>query len=137
MPLEALALPLVIWGLQRGFARIGSYFFLGSLLGTAITDLYIHSAGLLPEWRGVMREVDSADAATVFQTALIKMQSSAGLAWSAGLCLLLLVVGLWGLRQGWSGHCLRQLHWWAFSGAVLSTLWVDSLFWWGSLLVSQ
>jgi hypothetical protein len=34
----------------------------------------------------------------------------------------LLSVGIWPLRH-------RQLHWWAFGGAVLSTLLVDGLFW--------
>jgi hypothetical protein len=40
----------------------------------------------------------------------------------------LLVVGLWSLGKG-------HLQWWAFSGAVLSTILVDSLFWLAASMV--
>ncbi|MEN9223444.1 MAG: DUF3120 domain-containing protein, partial [Thermostichus sp. BF3_bins_97] len=55
MPVEALGIPVVWWGARQRFARIGTWFYLGSLWGTAITDLYIHSVGLLPEWRQAMQ----------------------------------------------------------------------------------
>ncbi|MDX2270689.1 MAG: DUF3120 domain-containing protein [Cyanobacteriota bacterium] len=134
LPIEALGLPLAIWGLRRGFATIGQYFYLGSLLGTAVTDLYIHSVHLLPEWRQVMQAEAFELAGSAFFSALDKMQTPWGMVWALELSLLLLVVGLWSLHYGWK---TQQLTWWAFSGAVLSTLLVDSLFWWGAMLLAH
>ena len=75
MPVEAIALPLAVWGLWRGFARIGNYFYLGSLFGTAITDLYIHTVGLLPQWRAAMQpRVSEVILTGTMHEAVIKMQ---------------------------------------------------------------
>lgn len=138
MPVEAIALPLALWGLQRGFARIGNYFFLGSLFGTAITDLYIHTVGLLPQWRGVMLSQmhdRPINAAVALNSALMQMQSFRGATCAVLLGCLLLSVGLMGLHYASLTAPRRSLHWWAFSGAVLSTLLVDGLFGWGALTV--
>ena len=54
LPIEALGLPIALGCLYLGVGRVGSYFFLGSLLGTAITDLYINWMGLFPAWRQLM-----------------------------------------------------------------------------------
>ncbi len=129
MPVESLGIPLVAWGMRQRFARIGTWFYLGSLLGTAITDLYIHSVGLLPEWRQAM-QFDRLDQAVIpFMAALEKMATPAGLSWGIGLGLLLLGVGLWRIQGS------RRLHHWAFAGAVLNTLLVDGLFAWGAALL--
>jgi hypothetical protein len=55
LPVEALGLPIAIACLRCGRGRVGSYFFLGSLLGTAVTDLYINWMNLFPNWRQLMR----------------------------------------------------------------------------------
>lgn len=126
MPVEALGIPMVWWGARQRFARIGTWFYLGSLWGTAITDLYIHSVGLLPEWRQAM-QFDRLDQAVIpFMAALDKMATLWGLAWGLGLGCLLLGVGLWMIQGS------RRLHHWAFAGAVLNTLLVDGLFVWGA-----
>lgn len=120
MPIETVALPVVIWGLCKGWAREGNYFFLGSLLGTAITDLYIHSVALLPHWRLVMQGQDPLN---VMTDVLARMQTPWSLGCAAMLSLMLLVTGIAGWRWARWDSAL-----WTFSGAVLSTLVVDGLF---------
>lgn len=123
MPIEAVALPVVIWGLRRGWAREGNYFFLGSLLGTAITDLYIHSVALLPHWRLVMQGQDPLN---VMTDVLARMQTPWALSCAMILSLMLLITGVAGWQWAKWDSAL-----WTFSGAVLSTLVVDGLFLWG------
>jgi hypothetical protein len=66
--------------------------------------------------------VDPELATPIFQSAIAQVQTPWGISWAVVLVSTLLVVGIWSLAK-W------QLHWWAFSGAVLSTILVDSLFW--------
>jgi hypothetical protein len=121
LPVEAIGLPFALWGWWRGWGRVGNLFYLGSLFGTALTDVYFYMTNLIPQWRQVMR-VDPALATPIFQSAIAQVQTPWGITLAAVLVGTLLVVGIWSLGKG-------QLHWWAFSGAVLSTILVDSLFW--------
>lgn len=129
LPIESLGLPVVAWLWPRQQLRIGSLFYLGSLLGTAITDLYFYLVDLMPAWRQLM-QIDPAMAFAVLQSALTRMYTPWGLAWAVILALGLLFtglapLGLLTLRQ----NRVETLPWWGFSGAVLSTLLVDGLFW--------
>lgn len=121
LPIEAIGLPFTLWCLWRGSLKVGSLFYLGSLFGTAITDLYFYITNLIPHWREVM-QVDPSLAAPILQSAAAQVQTTWGISWAVVLANLLLGVGLWSLQK-------RQPHWQAFSGAVLSTIVVDSLFW--------
>jgi hypothetical protein len=121
LPVEAIGLPFALWGLWRGWGRVGNLFYLGSLFGTALTDVYFYLTDLIPHWRQLMR-VDPELATPIFQNAIAQVQTPWGISWAVVLVSTLLVVGLWSLVKG-------QLYWWAFSGAVLSTILVDSLFW--------
>ncbi len=121
IPVEAIGVPFAVWCLWRGWGKIGNYFYLGSLLGTAITDLYFYLTNLIPYWRKLM-EVEPTLASPIFKSALAQMQTLWGISWAIVLVNLLLGISLWSLQK-------RHLHWWAFGGAVLSTLVVDSLFW--------
>lgn len=121
LPIEAIGLPFALWGLWRGWGKVGNLFYLGSLFGTALTDVYFYVTDLIPHWRQVMR-VDPELATPIFQSAIAQVQTPWGICWAAMLGSALGVVGLWSLARG-------ALHWWAFSGAVLSTILVDSLFW--------
>ncbi len=120
LPIEAIGVPFAIWCLRRGWGKIGNWFYLGSLFGTAVTDGYFYITGLIPSWRRLM-VVDSSLAFSIFQDALERVSSLWGISWAVVLVMLLLGVGLFPLQS-------RQLHWWVFSGAVLSTILVDSLF---------
>lgn len=121
LPVEALCLPVALWCLYRQKLLIGSWFYLGSLFGTAITDLYFYLAGLIPHWRQIM-QVDPALALPILHNATAQVRTPFGLSSAAVLLTILLIAGIIPLRS-------KQLYWWAFGGAVLSTILVDSLFW--------
>ncbi|MGB3693042.1 MAG: DUF3120 domain-containing protein [Spirulinaceae cyanobacterium] len=121
LPIEAIGLPFALWCLWRGRATVGSLFYLGSLFGTAITDIYFYITGLIPYWRQVM-QVEPDLVAPIFQSAILQVQNTWGLTCAAILVSLLLGVGLWSLQR-------LRVSWWAFGGAVLSTIVVDTLFW--------
>jgi Protein of unknown function (DUF3120) len=120
LPIESIGVPLAIWALWRGVGKIGSLFYLGSLLGTAITDLYFYQVGLIDYWRQLM-QVEPSLAMPILQQAISQVRTPWGTAWAVVLVNLLLGVGIIPLGT-------KQLHWYAFSGAVLTTIVVDSLF---------
>lgn len=120
LPVEAIGLPFALICLYRGWGKVGNLFYLGSLLGTALTDTYFYLVDLMPYWRQLM-QVDVAASAPILQDALAQVQTPWGQGWAIVLTLVLLTLGIYPLRQ-------QQHHWWAFGGAVLSTILVDSLF---------
>jgi hypothetical protein len=121
LPIEALGLPIALVCLRQGWGRVGSYFFLGSLLGTAVTDLYINWMDLFPSWRQLM--LTSPDMAPlVLRTASATLESDVAACRAIVLVIFLLVATAIALTTS------RQLAWWAFGGAVFSTLVVDGLF---------
>jgi hypothetical protein len=122
LPIESIGVPVAIWCLWRGVGKIGSLFYLGSLLGTAITDLYFYQVGLVDYWKQLMH-VDPTLATPILQQAIAQVHTPWGTAWAVVLVNLLLGVGIMSLGT-------KQLHWYAFSGAVLTTILVDSLFLW-------
>jgi len=123
IPMEAIGLPFVLWGLYKGRGKVGNLFYLGSLLGTAITDVYFYLTGLIPYWRQLMTvELDPNLVSPIFHDALAQIQTPWGISWAIVLLNLLLAIGIYPLQK-------RVCHWWAFSGAVLSTILVDGLFW--------
>ncbi|NJL46993.1 MAG: DUF3120 domain-containing protein [Leptolyngbyaceae cyanobacterium SM2_5_2] len=121
LPIEALGLPIAVFCLHRGWGRVGSYFFLGSLLGTAVTDLYINWMHLFPTWQQLMA-VEPQVAPVVLRAAATALETDVAACRAMVLVLFLLVATAIALLTS------RQLAWWAFGGAVLSTLVVDGLF---------
>ena len=122
LPIESIGVPFAIWALWRGVGKVGALFYLGSLLGTAITDLYFYQVGLIDHWRQLM-QVDPTLALPILQQAIGQVRTPWGTAWAVVLVNLLLGVGIIPLGT-------KQWHWYAFSGAVLTTIVVDSLFLW-------
>lgn len=120
LPLESVGIPIVLLLLLRGHSRVGCYFYLGSLLGTAVTDLYVYWMDLVPLWRQVM-VAEPDQVAWVLRDAIAILQTPIAASRALLLGLGLLTVGVVPLRS-------QQPCWWAFSGAVLSTLLVDGLF---------
>jgi hypothetical protein len=127
LPIESIGVPFALWCLWRGVGKVGSLFYLGSLLGTAITDLYFYQVGLIDYWRQLM-QVDPTLATPILQQAIAQVRTPWGTAWAVVLVNLLLGVGIMSLGA-------KQLHWYAFSGAVLTTIVVDSLFLWVASIV--
>lgn len=145
LPVEAIGLPFALWCLWQGKSQkpkiktegsffdfltfecfipwglVGNLFYLGSLFGTAMTDVYFYITGLIPYWRQLML-AEPALATPIFQSAIAQVRTPWGTGWAIVMLGILLGVGLLSLSS-------RQLHWWAFGGAVLSTILVDSLFW--------
>lgn len=126
LPIEALGLPMVLILLRYGKAKIGNYFYLGSLLGTAITDLYFYCVGLIPYWRQLMVSPPT-EAGGILHSALLRMETYEGVGFAIVLLTLLVMLGTIPLRS-------VDAKWWAFSGAVLSTILVDSLFFVAAIL---
>lgn len=120
LPLEAIGLPIVLLLMFCGKAKIGNYFYLGSLLGTAITDIYFYCVGLIPYWRSLMLS-PPADAGKILHGALLRMETYEGVGYAIVLLSLLVMLGTIPMRS-------QSTKWWAFSGAILSTILVDSLF---------
>jgi hypothetical protein len=121
LPVEAIGLPFALVCLRQNWGKVGNFFYLGSLLGTVLTDVYFYLVDLIPHWRQLM-QVEPALASPILQSALEQMQTPWGQGWAVILAFVLLTLGIFPLRY-------QQRHWWAFSGAVLSTILVDSLFW--------
>ena len=119
LPIESVGLLAVLPLLYYGKAKIGNYFYLGSLLGTAITDLYFYCVGLIPYWKQLMGNPD--EASSILHSALLRMETYQGVGAAIVLLSLLVMLGTVPLRS-------LSVKWWAFSGAVLSTILVDSLF---------
>lgn len=120
LPLEAIGLPIVLVLMFYGKAKIGNYFYLGSLLGTAITDVYFYCVGLIPYWRSLMMSPPS-EAGRILHGALLRMETYEGVGYAIVLLTLLVMLGTIPMRS-------QSTKWWAFSGAILSTILVDSLF---------
>lgn len=121
LPIEALGLPVALLCILRQQNRLGSWFYIGSLLGTCLTDLYFYLVDLIPYWRKLM-EVDVSLAPAILQDAVSRMETPWGASCAVAIVLSLLIVGVFPLR-------FSQIHWRVFSGAVLSTVLVDGLFW--------
>ena len=121
LPIEALGLPIAIACLRYNRGRVGSYFFLGSLLGTAVTDLYINWMPLFQSWRQLMWLAPDF-AQIVLRATTHSLETDVASCRAMVLVLFLLIATA--ISIGTS----RQLAWWAFGGAVFSTLIVDGLF---------
>lgn len=122
LPIEALAVPWAIVDLWRKKRPIAHGFYLGSLLGTAITDLYFYLLDLFPLWRQLMEvEQEPQQAAAIFQQAVSQIATPWGISWAIVWANVLLGMSLAAI--GRSGAA-----WYAFAGAVIFTLLVDGLF---------
>lgn len=120
LPVEAIGLPFAIWSLQRGWGKVGNWFYLGSFFGTVVTDIYFYLTNLIPYWRQIMH-VEPEAVPGILQAALIQVQTPMGQLWAVILGVVLLAVGVLPLAR-------QRNHWFAFGGAVLSTILVDMLF---------
>ncbi|MGC9504834.1 DUF3120 domain-containing protein [Baaleninema sp.] len=131
LPVELIALPLPLWCISRRRLLVGSWFAIGSLFGTLVTDVYFYLVDLMPHWRQLM-QVEPEFAMPIFQAAIAKVQTPWGIGCAIVLGSLLFFTGILPLGTAWKSPN-TSLHRWAFSGAVLSTIFVDTLFWFAAL----
>lgn len=120
LPVEAIGLPIVLLLISQKRLLVGSYFYLGSLLGTAITDLYFYWVDLIPYWRQAMH-VEPSAVGTVLHTALLQIQNPIAIIRAMVLLTILVITGSFAIK-------VDRTYSWAFAGAVLSTILVDALF---------
>ncbi len=118
LPIEAFALPLAVGGLQTRW-RLGAWFYLASLLGTAVTDGLIALTGLMPLWPSVV-QAPPVSAAFLLQDAAQSLLHPVPLL-------------MMGLASGWilllarrlqAGDTARRVA----AATLASTLLVDGLF---------
>lgn len=120
IPIEAIGLPFALFCIWRRWGLIGNFFYIGSLIGTAITDLYFYIAGLVPYWQELMN-VEPNLVKPILEGAIAQVESLWGISWAIVLANLLLGISLYALTQ-------KKLHHIAFASAVLSTILTDGLF---------
>ncbi|WP_366039712.1 DUF3120 domain-containing protein [Microcoleus sp. PH2017_05_CCC_O_A] len=89
---------LLIWCMRKSWGKVGAYFYFGSLLGTAITDVYFYLTGLMPYWRQVMH-AEPELAMPIFQSAIGQIDTPWGIGCAIVLIAVLLTVGLISLRD--------------------------------------
>ena len=65
IPVEAVVLPFALIGLGTNW-KIGSSFYISSLIGTAVTDITIFLIGIMDQWREVIK-ADSESAPLILQ----------------------------------------------------------------------
>ncbi len=123
LPVEAICLPFAIWCLSRNWAKIGNWFYLGSLVGTIVTDIYFYLVDLLPYWRQISL-MQPNEVGEILHNAVTQVKTPWGETWAIGLAVSLLIIGILPLKIS----KIPQKHLYAFSGAVLSTIVVDGLF---------
>ena len=120
LPVESVGVPFALWALWRKKFLIGQCFYLGSLLGTVVTDVYFYCLDLIPFWRQLMT-VEVQESLDILREAGELVKTAQGLCWAILLLSLLSLIAAIALQT-------RALHWWVFSGAVIGTLFVDALF---------
>ncbi|MGA1473926.1 MAG: DUF3120 domain-containing protein [Prochlorothrix sp.] len=148
LPIESIGLPFALWGLyqlssfsinahpDRPFsvpdsptplsahpspiAPVGHCFYLGSLLGTAITDAYCYLIDVIPHWRRIMA-APIAQVPLIFQEAVARVETPWGIGVALGLALVLLTLA-------WVSGRSSHLGAWIVSGTLIGTLLVDCLF---------
>ena len=125
LPVESIALPIAIAGLNTRW-RIGAGFYLASLLGTAITDLMILCTGVMKSWPQVVNANLHTASELLHQTSqeLIRPEKILMLI-LAGILILFLA---YFMNQKASNAVLFKSTWLVASAALITTLWVDGLF---------
>ena len=118
LPIEAFALPLALTGLQSRW-KVACGFYLGSLLGTAATDVAIAATGLMASWPQIL-SASGAEAPLLLQAAAQQVLAPQSLVFVvfSGVVLVQICRWLWGL-----GEVGRIA-----SAALTTTLAVDGLF---------
>ncbi len=129
LPMEASALPFALWGLGHSRYRVGSSFYLGSLWGTIVTDIYFWLTDLLPTWR-VLANLDpeQPEVTTALYDAFARIQTP----WGLGLGIILALSLVWLAKAVMTTKGIDR---YVFAGAILFTLVTDSLFAFGVFML--
>jgi hypothetical protein len=118
LPIEAFALPLALTGLQSRW-KVACGFYLGSLLGTAATDVAIAATGLMASWPQIL-SASGAEAPLLLQAAAQQVLAPQSLVFVVFSGVVLVQICRWLRGLGEVGRIA--------SAALTTTLAVDGLF---------
>ena len=125
LPVEAIALPLAVGGLNSRW-KLSCSFYLASLLGTALTDITMALTGVMSFWPEVVNATSSEAPQLLNEAATLVLQP-------VSLSILITAAGfvLWLAKQFSFQSTLPSKHQkaWRVAAAVLTTtLFIDALF---------
>jgi hypothetical protein len=125
LPVEAIALPLAIGGLNSRW-KLSCSFYLASLMGTAITDITMALTGVMSFWPEVVKANSNEAPYLLHEAAKLVLQPTCLLILASAACMV-----LWLAKQFWTRAARPSEHQeaWSVAAAVLSTtLFIDALF---------
>ncbi len=125
LPVEAIALPCACIGLGTKW-KIGSAFYLSSLLGTALTDLVMALSGVIQEWPRVVNAPIN-EAGLILSQAASRLWTPYSMILLTGTAFLIIFISDQMHRRGNINTNSGQA-WLVASAALSTTLWVDGLF---------
>ncbi|WP_320663460.1 DUF3120 domain-containing protein [Prochlorococcus sp. MIT 1223] len=125
LPVEAIALPIALVGLNTRW-RMGSGFYLASLLGTAITDFMIVCTGVMKSWPNVVNANFKNASKLLGQTAHDLLHFDKIILLLLASALILYIAYLMDKRSMLGSDFEKT--WIVSSSALVTTLWVDGLF---------
>ena len=125
LPVESIALPIAIAGLNTRW-RLGSGFYLASLLGTAITDFMIVCTGVMKSWPDVVNANFQNASIILHQTSEELISPEKILLLIAAASLILFLATLMN-KKAYTSIVFKDT-WLVASAALITTLWVDGLF---------
>ncbi|WP_320673525.1 DUF3120 domain-containing protein [Prochlorococcus sp. MIT 1341] len=125
LPIEAIALPIALWGLTSHW-KLGSSFYISCLVGTAFTDISIVLTGVMDKWPAVVN-------ANLSEASLLLSETADQLLLPKPLCSLALIgIVILALSNAMERQAKvssqNQDTWLVASAALKTTLWIDGLF---------
>ncbi|WP_257473268.1 DUF3120 domain-containing protein [Prochlorococcus marinus] len=134
LPVESIALPIAASLLNTKW-KIGSSFYLASLLGTAFTDLMIVLTGVMKAWPEIV-EAPFSEASKMLSLTAEQLLSPFSLISISIAALLIIWIANWMNQKSKIEPSFCDA-WLVSSAALTTTLWVDGLFFATTLLEPQ
>ena len=134
LPVESIALPIAVSLLNTRW-KIGSSFYLASLLGTAFTDVMIVLTGVMKAWPQVV-EASFSEASKILSFTAAQLLEPSSLLAIFIAALLIILIANW-MNQKSKSEPLSADAWLVSSSALTTTLWVDGLFFATTLIQPQ
>ncbi len=131
LPVESIALPIAISLLNTRW-KIGSSFYLASLLGTAFTDLMIVLTGVMKSWPLVV-EAPFSEASKILSLTAEQLLNPISLISIFAAAFIIIWISNWMNQQARVSIASSQA-WLVSSSALTTTLWVDGLFFMTTLI---
>ena len=134
LPVESIALPIAVSLLKTRW-NIGASFYLASLLGTAFTDLMIVLTGVMKSWPEVV-EASFSEASKKLSLTAEQLLQPFSLVAILIAAVLIIWIANW-MNQKSKTDSSSCDAWLVSSAALITTLWVDGLFFATTLIQPQ